>query len=64
MGKGNFLKKVFLSPHPYPSKTFKRNGFEINFKKMRPTVILCGRAFLFAVLSVGEGLAPPENNLF
>ena len=28
---------------------------------MRSTVIFCGRAFLFAVLSVGEGLAPPEN---
>jgi len=23
-GEGNFLKKVFLPPHPYPSKTFKQ----------------------------------------
>ena len=24
MGEGNFLKKVFLPPHPQPSKTFKQ----------------------------------------
>ena len=34
------------------------------FIKIRSTVIFCGRAFLFAVLSVGEGLAPPENKKF
>jgi hypothetical protein len=24
VGKGNFLKEAFLSPHPYPSRTFNR----------------------------------------
>ena len=27
MGKGTFLKKAFLSPHPYPSKTLKRGVY-------------------------------------
>ena len=26
-GEGNFLKKVFLPPHPYPSKTFKQGCY-------------------------------------
>ena len=26
VGKGNFLKEVFLSPHPYPSRTLKLGG--------------------------------------
>jgi hypothetical protein len=25
VGEGNFLKKVFLPPHPYPSKTSNRD---------------------------------------
>jgi hypothetical protein len=30
VGKGNFFKeKVFLSPHPYPSKTFNKKNFNL-----------------------------------
>jgi hypothetical protein len=29
VGEGNFLKKVFLPPHPYPSKTSNGNLIKI-----------------------------------
>jgi hypothetical protein len=29
VGEGNFLKKAFLPPHPYPSKTSNRNRIKI-----------------------------------
>ena len=35
-GEGNFLKKVFLPPHPYPSKTFKQKNIDKNKKMTRP----------------------------
>ena len=54
VGEGNFLKKVFLPPHPYPSKTFKRDYFfdlhsaldgSAHYVRIKPTYESFGQAF-------------------
>ena len=42
-GEGNFLKEVFLPPHPHPSRTFKRKcyfGLHSAFKRIKLNFIL------------------------
>jgi hypothetical protein len=60
VGEGNFLKKVFLPPHPYPSKTSNRNIIKI-IQCVQPLSYI-GQAhcafstcFLFSSLKRGAG---------
>ena len=64
-GKENFLKEVFLPPHPFSSKTLmKGNGVFVG-----TGVLDCPQIAIFALRetvvrrlnSVWKGLAPPEK---